>query len=94
MTSNPTFCSGFAKGFVSFFFSLALSLFFPRNHRGSQNTLGKKEDEKRRRIRKRQRNRAKTFSLLLLKERGTIVRRASRSGKSKQQSEKPSPFPI
>jgi len=61
MTSNPSFHSGFAKGFVSFFSSLTLSLFFPRNRYGSQNALGKKEDEKRRRMRKRQRNGVKNL---------------------------------
>ena len=38
-----------------------------------KNALGKKEKERRQQMRNRRRNRAKTFSLLLLKEKGAAV---------------------
>jgi hypothetical protein len=61
------------KGFVSFS-SPSLSPFsFLGTTAALKDTLSKKENERRRWMGNRQRNRAKTFSLLLLKEKDTTV---------------------
>ena len=63
------------KRICEFLFSPSLSpLSFLETTMALKNALGKKEKERRRQMRKRQKNRVKTFSLLLLKEKGTTVR--------------------
>ena len=76
MTSSLTFRSEIAKGFVSFFFSFpSLSpLSFLETTTALKNTLGEKEEKRKRQMRNRQKNGVKTFSPLLLKENGTTVR--------------------
>ena len=48
-----------------------------------KNALGKKEKERRRQMRNRRGNRVKTFSLLLLKEKGAAVGEGAPIGKDK-----------
>ena len=61
MTSSLIFHFGFAKLFVSFLLSLTLPFSFLGTTVALKNALGKKEDENRRRMRKKQRNVAKSL---------------------------------
>ena len=58
---------------MSFLLSLALPFSFLGTAAALKNALGKKENERRQQMGNRRRNGAKTFSLLLLKEKGAAV---------------------
>ena len=84
------------KRICEFFSSPSLSPFsFLVTTAALKNALGKEQKGRRRQMRNRRKNRAKTFSLLLLKKKGyNSYGRTRRSGKTKWRSKNPSLFPI
>jgi len=83
------------KRIGEFFSSPSLSpLSFLEATAALRNAHGKKEEERRRQMRNRQKNRAKTLSLLLLKEKGTVVREGRTDRGRQNGGAKNSLFPI
>ena len=83
------------KRICEFFSSPSLSPFsFLETTAALKNALGKEENKRRRQMRNRQKNRAKTFSLLLLKEKGAAVGEGAPIGGDKTAERKTLSFPF
>ena len=96
MTSSLTFRSGIAEGLVSFsLLPRSLPFLFPRNRCGSQERSRQEGKGKEAADEEKAKNREKTSSLLLLKEKGTTVRGGHADRERRNDgAKKPSLFPI